>query len=309
MISHLPAAAMDILERCRVADEERAVQARLRIDKKQQLKREEANALAARADLVAADQRNALVTEKHGIDDKGRKTVERERDTSRLKRADTQISMIRRKIANLDDIKSEPVKTAARIELDLEQFARKELVEVDRPELPLRKNERPVDALPRLRDETLSLISQIKTVQRAPRTLSEVKAVARRELAKLADAGLPKTLAMFTTPAGINWPVTSIPSSHAGMHSAPDGLALIAFLFRKELTAAVDELIKINAGAFPEALSAEDKATKLSALSEALDASECIEAGCVEAIIEEGGVASHRANASVLAVLSLRVAD
>jgi hypothetical protein len=307
MISHLPAAAMDILERCRVADEERAVQARLRIDKKQTLKREEANALAARADLVAADQRNALVTEKHGIDDKGRKTVERERDTSRLKRADTQISMIRRKIANLDDIKSEPVKTAARIELDLEQFARKELVEVDRQDLPLHKNERPIDALPRFREQTISIIQHVKKVQRAPRTLSEVKAAARREIAKLADAGLPKTLAMFTTPAGINWPVTSIPSSHAGMHSVPDGLALIAFLFRKELTAAIDELIKINAGAFPDATDAESRAAKLLELAEELDLAERIEAACVEAIIEEGGVALHRANASVLAVLSLRV--
>jgi hypothetical protein len=307
MISHLPAAAMDILERHRAADEERAVQARLRIDKKQTLKREEANALAARADLVAADQRNALVTEKHGIDDKGRKTVERERDTSRLKRADTQISMIRRKIANLDDIKSEPVKTAARIELDLEPFARKSLVEVDRQDLPLHKNERPIDALPRFREQTISIIQHVKKVQRAPRTLSEVKAAARREIAKLADAGLPKTLAMFTTPAGINWPVTSIPSSHAGMHSVPDGLALIAFLFRKELTAAIDELIKINAGAFPDAMDAEGRATKLSELTEALDLAERIEAACVEAIIEEGGVALHRANASVLAVLSLRV--
>jgi hypothetical protein len=84
---------------------------------------------------------------------------------------------------------------------------------------------------------------------------------------------------------------------------------LIAFLFRDKLKSELDQLLEINGAAFPDAMSTEDKAERLAELSTAIDAAERVEAACIERIVAEGGTADHRANASVLAVLSLLIAD
>ena len=56
-------------------------------------------------------------------------------------------------------------------------------------------------------------------------------------------------------------------------------------------------------------MSAEDKAARLAELDHEIDEASRIEAHCIERIVAEGGVAHHRPDSPVLAVLSLRIAE
>jgi hypothetical protein len=310
MISPELIEATAILERLHREDEEIATANRLRASQKQEVAREEADALAERARLAAADKTGTLVTEKHGRDQQGRATVERERDTKRLKVADARIESIRRKKALLEDAAQTPRLTATRIELELAKYPRAAFVEVDRPRLPLTKNERAIDALPRFRDATLALIEERKATEKAARTLEEVRRAAHAEIDRLADRGLPKTLRMFHG-ATIEWARHQLPerSGNPNLHSIPDALALVAYLLRDRIKSELDSLLKANSGAFPDAMSAVAKAERLLELEAEIDVAERIEAACVETIVAEGGTAHHSPNSSVLAVMSLRIAE
>jgi hypothetical protein len=178
---------------------------------------------------------------------------------------------------------------------------------VERPRLPLGKSERAIDALPRFQAASREIIEEIATVERAARTFAEVEKAAHREIDKIADRGLPKTLAMFHGASGIEWPQHEINSP--GFHKVPDGLALVVFLLRDTLKAEISKLIKINAAAFPDALTSKEKAARLAELRAELDKAERIEAAAVEQVVSEGCTAHHRPDISVLAVLSLRIAD
>ncbi len=263
-----------LIDRTKFEDEEVIAASRLHASQRQELNRQEADALAERARLAEADSRGTLVKEPHGHDRAGNMTLERTRDDTRLRAADANINAIRRKTELLGTAVQTPRLTAARIELELAKFGRANLVAVDRPSLPLGK-------------------------------FKEVEKAAHREIDRLADSGLPKTLRMFTSDAGIDWPVHEIQGG--GFHKVPNGLALLAYMTRDKLKAEVSSLLKINANAFPDAMSAQEKAERLAELDAEIDVAERIEAACVERIIAEGAVAHHRPESSVLAVLSLRI--
>jgi hypothetical protein len=296
--------ATTLIDRIRFEDDEVIAASRLHASQRQELNRQEAEALAERARLAEAANRGLLIKETHGHDRAGNMTVERKPDDKRLKAVDANVEAIRRRKEMLGTATQTPRMTAARIELELAKFGRANLVAVDRPPLPLAKNERPVDALPRFTEATLELIEEHRAVEKAARTFAEVEKAAHREVDRIADRGSPKSLRMFTSDAGIEWPTHEI--QNPGFHKVPDGLALVAYLLRDKLKAEVSSLLKINSNAFPNALSAEDKAARLAELAAEIDVAERIEAACVERIIAEGGVAHHRPDADVLAVLSLR---
>jgi uncharacterized protein YaaQ len=300
--------AHTVFDRIRFEDEEVVAASRLHASQRQELNRQEADALAERARLAEADSRGTLVKETHGHDRAGNTTLERTRDDRRLKAADAQIESIRRrKKEMLGTVAQIPRLTGARIDLELAKFGNVNFVAVGRPSLPLGKNERAIDALPRFTAATLELTEERATDEKAARTLKEVEKAAHREIDRIADRGLPKTLRMFTGDAGIEWPIHEI--QNPGFHKVPDGLALVAYLLRDKLKAEISALLKINANAFPNALSAEEKAARLAELDHEIDVASQIEAACVERIVAEGGTAHHRPDSSVLAVLSLRVAE
>jgi hypothetical protein len=298
----LPAHARFIIDRTAQEDQEVVDAAKARTRRTQELNAEERDALAERARLAEHDSHGTLITEKHRYDDKGRNTTERTRDTVRLKAADAAVDAVRRRKQALKD-SAVPVArlTAERIKLELGKYPAEKLVTVERPKLPLHKNERAIDALPRFRQHSLDLRAEHHETATAPRTLAETERRAHAEIDRLADRGLPRSIRVFTG-GTIEWPVHEIPLSH---HKVPDGLALTAYLFRDELKARMSKLLAINATAFPNAISAEGKKERLVELAIEIDAAVRIEACCVETIIAEGGKAYQRPDCSVLAVLSL----
>lgn len=301
----LPPHAQQIADRLAFEDQEVVAAARLYASRRQELNREERDALAERARLADADKAGLLITEEHGHDDQGRNTTERKRDTARLEAVDAAVDAIRRKKALFGNAAPVARLTAERLKLELAKYPASKLVAVERPLVPLPKNGRAIDALPRFREATLELRAEHRASSNAPRTVTEVERAAHAEIERIADRGLPRTMRMFHG-GDIEWPHHELPVSHL---KVPDGLALVAFLLRDELKNKLSALLKVNASAFPDALSAEDKAERLAELEAEIDAAERIEAATVEQIIAEGGKAYHRPDASVLAVLSLGVGD
>ncbi|MDA9532813.1 hypothetical protein [Bradyrhizobium sp. CCBAU 25338] len=311
----LPLSVRKIIARLEIEDQKIIDAASRRAADLQALAAEEFEALQELRRLAAADGRGKLLREERKDEDGkafgwsddnladgvAEQIVKKVRDDARLDAASDTVAAIRQKKAMLGAAPQVARMTATRVKLELEKYSGTKFVEVERPRLAIGKNERLTDALSRLRETSLELIAERRTVQKAARTKSEAKAAADREIDKLADAGIPKTLAMFHG-AGILWPRRTVGE---GRHIL-DGLALVAFLLRDQLKAEISKLIDINANAFPDAMSREEQVERLAELDSEIDVAERLEAAAVEAVIAEGGVAHHRPDCSVLAVLSLR---
>jgi hypothetical protein len=297
-----------IIERLRFEDGERAIVLRHHAETRQALKREEAAALADRARI--ADAPNPMVD---AVDENGKVVRKRNEDFRALQAADAKIKAVRQRIAQADaKAVALPRLTARRIETVLaKDYGRAKLVSVPRPKLALAKNGRAEDALPELQDATLALHEERREIEKAPLTAECVKKAMRAEIGQLAGDGLPKTLAMFTGHRPkIGWAQHQLPVVPGSglIPNVPDGVALICFLLKDTLIEALDKLIDVNAEAFSNSMTPEQKAARLADLDKRIDEAERIEATCVEQVIAEGGDAFHRHDASVLAVLSLRVA-
>lgn len=305
----LPPSARKTISRLELEDQKIIEAARRHAADLQALSEEEFEVEQEYRRLVEANKAGALVREERnaengapfGWNEAGNQIINTVLDSARLDAAFDKVEAIRQKKAMLGAAPQVVRMTATRINLALAPYSRTKLVEVERPRLALGKNERLADALSRLRETSLGLIAERRDVEKAARTKSEAKSAAHREIDKLADAGTPKTLAMFHG-AGIMWPRRTVGE---GRHIA-DGLALVAFLLRDQLKAEISKLIDINANAFPDAISREEQAERLAELDSEIDAAERLEAAAVEAVIAEGGVAHHRPDCSALAVLSLR---
>lgn len=299
----LPIAAQKIRSRIAVEDQKVIADAQTRIEERHRLRVELVEAIDECRRLNMADNAGRLNKEERaGWDDEGEPIVKKVRDFARLTEAQARVDHCELQLALLKSSGSVPRMTATRIDHELAKLSGKKLVEVARPKLALAKGETAADALPRIRGAALELLSELRETLRAPRTKDEVKAAMRNELNRLADAGLPKTLAMFHG-AKIAWPERTFGE---GRYHVPDGVALVAFLLRDELEAKLSKLIDFNASAFPGAMSADGKSERLAELDSEIDAAERLEAACVEQIIADGGTAHHRPDISVLAVLSLR---
>ncbi|WOH59459.1 hypothetical protein [Bradyrhizobium sp. BWC-3-1] len=299
----LPAHAQDILTRIELEDQQISDAARRRAADLQELTKEEAEAVTECLRLADADDAGKLNREERGgwNDDTGEQIIQKVRDPSRLLAAQAHLASIRRKKSLLASRVQVARMTGTRIKYELASHKGK-LVAVKRPHVPLTKGERAAEVLPRLRETSLGLIAERQALVKAPRTSSEVKAAAYAEIDKLADAGLPKTLAMFHG-AGIAWSRHTIAE---GRYHVPDGVALVAFLMRDQLKTQLSKVIDFNASAFPDAISAGEKAERLAELDSEIEVAERLEAAAVEQVISEGSVAYHRPDCSVLAALSLR---
>jgi hypothetical protein len=298
----LPKSAQSIFTRIVAEDAAIFDAAHRRITAMQELSAQEVEALAEYHNLKEADESGKLNREERENDDAGNQIVTKVRDTERLQEASARIDLIREQKAAIAPAHSTPRLTSKRIAQELAKYHGRKLIAVDRPTVVLGKSERMVDALARLRGETLNLIAERKAVDKAPRTADEVKAAMSREIDKLA-ARVPRTLPMYHG-AGIEWPQHEI---HAGKYRAPDGIALVAFLFGDTLKRELSKHIDFNAGAFPDAMSRVERAKRLAELETEIATAEALEAAAVEAVTAEGGTAHHRPDVDVLAVLSLRV--
>jgi hypothetical protein len=300
----LPKSARSIVARILAEDNRIISEAHRRAIDLREISAEEFYAEQEVARLTEADSAGKLNREARKSDSDGNVTITKVKDSARLDEARAALDTIRERKALISAAAAPQIArlTAARIEQGLVKY--RKFIAVDRPVITLGKNERASDALARFREASLSLIAERKAVQRAPRTSAEVKDAAGRELDKLADRGLPKTLSMFHG-ADISWPRHTIGE---GKHHVPDALAVVAFLMRDHLKKELFKLVDVNANAFPDAMSRDDQAKRLSELDSEIDAAERLEAAAVEAVIAEGGAAHHRQNADVLAVLSLRAA-
>jgi hypothetical protein len=289
--------------RIRFEDERIADAARHRAADLQEIAREEAVAVAEYQRLLEANRAGTLNREERTSDGDGVVTIEKARDTARLQAASDAVDAIREKRAAVAPASTAPRMSAARIERELAKI-KGVMVEIDRPTVDLGKSEKMTDALTRLRKERLALITERKEIDRASRTTDEVKAAMTSAVDELA-AKLPRTLPMFHG-APVAWPQHEIRTAKARV---PDALAVIAFLFGDKLKAELSKLIDFNAGAFPDAMSREERAERLAELDSEIETAERLEAAAVEQVIAEGGTAYHRPDTDVLAILSLRVAE
>jgi hypothetical protein len=281
--------------------------AKLRAKLLQEIQAEETVALADYKRLASAFDRGEIIKERRTVDKDGKKTVERVPDDRLVVAAKNRLGIIRKRKALIPPVDSSARLSAPRARMELQKFAGKELLEVELPELPLKKSETPEDALPRFTQSSLDIIAEIAAIEKSPRTFAEVESQAHREIDRIADSGIPKTLAMYTSASpSIAWPTHEIAA--ADYHKVPDGLALVAYMMRDKLKAEISRLLKINASAFSNAMSLAEKTERLAALREELEKAERIEAACVLRIFSEGGTATFRPDISILAACSLRVA-
>ncbi|KYH02139.1 hypothetical protein [Bradyrhizobium sp. DOA1] len=301
----LPISVNRILSRLALEGEDIRGATERRIAEKQRVSAELADARAEHDRLAKADRAGQLIKEtRHGWDDDGDQIVKKVRDPSRLVAANARVDSLAWQLARLKDATAPVARlTLERANSELAKYAGKKLVPVERPRLPLAKAQSAAEALPQIRAQSLDALAERRAVSKAALTKEEVKTAMRRELGKLCDSGPPTILPMFHG-AKIAWPQRNFGE---GRYNVPDGVSLIAFLFRDELDKKLSELIDFNAAAFPDAMSAEEKADRLAELDAEIDALERVEAACVEQIIADGGVAFHRPDISILAVLSLRV--
>lgn len=301
----LPTSANRILARFALEGEELRAATQRRVAEKQRVNAELADARAERDRLDEAASAGLLnKVERHGWDDDGDQIIKKVRDPARLDAAKARVESLVWQQISLQEVEPPTARmTLERAHSELAKFAGKKLVPVERPQLSLKKSESAAEVLPQIRGRALSALAERRSVSKAALTKEEVKAVMRRDLGKLHDAGLPAILPMFHG-AKVAWPQRTFGE---GRYSVPDGLSLIAFLFRDELEKKLSGLIDFNASAFPDAMPAEEKVDRLAELDAEIDALERVEAACVEQIIADGSAAFHRPDISILAVLSLHV--
>ena len=174
----------------------------------------------------------------------------------------------------------------------------------------LKKGETAADAVARLRGEIDELRADLHAARTAPIPPAEAKAAARRQIEALTARGKPDARHLAEAALDISWPTVgaggylTVPSTGAhvgGTVDAPDGIGVLAWLFKDQMIAAVEaEIDEINDGI--GALGAEERRTREGEILAALLDAERAEEG----IIEQGaGAISRRPDADPRAVLGL----
>lgn len=116
----------------------------------------------------------------------------------------------------------------------------------------LLKGETLIEGVARLRRKAVEIKEALAVIERAPRPSSEVKALAKAEIEKLAKAPDVRGLFQGGTP---NWPTESLTTkifnvpdrAAVGFASAVDGLALTCWLHKDALIAAINREIDAHA--------------------------------------------------------------
>lgn len=181
--------------------------------------------------------------------------------------------------------------------------AGKAVAESNRPAPTLRKSESLVAAIERCRAKTGELRAELEIVKAAPIPAELAKANARREIAQLAARGCPTVSAMIDHGQGIAWPQATLQIGSQFADGA-DTLAMMAWLFQDQLTAAIDREID-GAAADANALAPDDREAKLAKIEELILEAERDEVALIERAAVGGISVMPRAGVSVLALLGL----
>ena len=124
--------------------------------------------------------------------------------------------------------------------------------EVETPAPVLQKGETIIEGVARLRKKAAEHKKALAAIENAPRPSSEVKALAKAEIEKLAQAPDVRNLFKGGTP---NWPTANLTAqlfntsdrAAIGFASAVDGLALTCWLHKDALIAAINREIDAHA--------------------------------------------------------------
>lgn len=297
--------AAAIIDRLRLADDERNDARRARRERVFTLRAQLAAVARELAELTSLDKTKISIPKEPGP--KRDAAIARAESglTSRADILGRDHARLKRQIESLEAQDSAPCLTASRVETELRRFDNVPLVEVERPKPTLIDSENTLtDALARFRDTVTTLKTDRQRVERLALPVASVKEAARREVDRLLSRGVPNVLPMFHGNA-LAWPHLTTPrNGSAHLAHEIDAAGLLAFLWRDVLVEKLDELVDVNATLFTDAMTASERARRIKAIDSEIDATERLEAAAVESIIADGGDAFHRPDANVLAVLS-----
>ena len=169
-----------------------------------------------------------------------------------------------------------------------------------------------LDAVANRQRRSKEIKADLHRVRSAPLPAALAREKARAEIEAYANLGAPSVSLLVETGARIDWPTSHVRSEimgehrALGFHDAPDTLALLCFLFPKEITAALDRLIAEESDE-EAALSPEIRQQRESELLSDLLAQEMIEAACVWKAIEAQAPIEFRSDLDPKAVLQVRL--
>jgi hypothetical protein len=102
------------------------------------------------------------------------------------------------------------------------------------------KNESPHAAVDRFRRKRRDLIADLAAVAAAPITSEAARALVHAEIERLATKGRPDLFGVVEHGDPIRWPMENVIAQAGVRASAPDALAVVAWLHRDALLAALD---------------------------------------------------------------------
>lgn len=183
---------------------------------------------------------------------------------------------------------------------------------VDHVTPKLRKSEAADDAIAILRQSIEAHKAELAAVRSAPLTRGEAKSRARDQINALADSGAPEIAHTLRGGHPIAWPMTGhdlqVMNAQPGasiMGRTPDSMALVAWLHREPLIAAIELQIDIAAGDEAESLSTEERSAKEADLVVAILKAERDEEALIVETEERGNGVRRRPDADPRAVLGL----
>ena len=176
-----------------------------------------------------------------------------------------------------------------------------------------KKGEAPHDVVSRCRHEIEKLHERIASIRDAPRPLDELIARATAEIDTLAQRGEPDMDGLLVEATGIAWPTRPLDllaRNHDGGVVAANGstvdtLAVMAWLFKAQLTKAVTQALREQASDIGDAIPMAERPRRIAELRTSLLEIERVEEAAIEEIEATGATFKRRANADPRAVLSL----
>ncbi|EKS29380.1 hypothetical protein [Afipia felis] len=305
MTATLSPRALSIISRHKVQDSERIAEARIRTGRIRDIREQERDILRRTAqskalkDFEGENPENSETVKVHGP-----RASARNQQRAFIAEEQRKLDLLCAERSRLEADAPPPVLTATRL-MQVVDRGGDAIAEIATPELVLAKGERNlIDALPRFRENVSNLKARRREIEKAPLPAAHVKKTMRNQVARIASQGVPQVGAMFHG-GEIGWPrLPPVAGVGSHLHQPIDASALAVFLHRDLLIERLDEIIDVNAAAFPNPMSPRERQTALDKIDAEIDAAERVEAACVEALVAEGHRVFHRPDISVLAVIS-----
>lgn len=178
------------------------------------------------------------------------------------------------------------------------------------PAAKLGANETLSEAIAGVRRKITEINADLHSVRSACLTSAEAKAIARAEVEQLATRGKPDVTAVIESGGSIAWPSANHRAKvfsadpHVVALTAPDSLALVAWLHRDALIAAVESAVEADSDD-TLALSEVDRHAKREKLVSELLSREREEEALIELATARGEEIARRPDSDYRAVLSL----